>query len=82
MTTAATFIKNDIRNMPVGKSFYPSVQGFLSKEGYLPGSLSSFLKTVASENVLSHQIGLAMQLHHIFGSRFLIDTHGVLFIIL
>jgi 5'-3' exonuclease len=94
--TAATLIKNDIRNMPVDKSFYPSVQDILSKEGHLPNSLSSFLKTVTSENVSSTkvnsigqaiiqatrprlvieplQIGLAVQLHHMFGSRFLIDT--------
>lgn len=94
--TAATLIKNDIRNMPVEKAFYPSVQDILSKEGHLPDSLSSFLKVVTSENVSSTkinsigqaiiqatrprivieplQIGLAVQLHHMFGSRFLIDT--------
>jgi hypothetical protein len=55
--TAATLIKNDIRNMPVDKSFYPSVQDILSKEGHLPDSLSSFLKTVTSdENASSTKV--------------------------
>ena len=54
--TAATLIKNDKRNMPVDKSFYPSVQDILSKEGHLPDSLSSFLKTVTSENASSTKV--------------------------
>ena len=88
LKAAAAFIKNDIRSMPVNKQCYPrdyvtkSIAFFLcntfSKKDLdlQVYSIGQAIVQAARPRLAIEplQISLAVQLHHMFGSRFLIET--------
>jgi len=104
ISTAAKFIKSDIKAMQQQKEVYPGSDEMSSVENataFVPESLQILMKLLLTSNdtevklaslgqaivqatrprvlISPLQLGLAVQLHHQFGSRFLIDTlhkHG------